>query len=233
MEQEHIMRFLVRNYLEDEYKDRNVKLYGEIINDIDVFKDNIEYSKKLQAMIGGKERRPTVDSFLQFLRESDCYIETIDVKYAKELLFKDFLALITKIEYPKNTSVQLLYVSSDIAFYKTRQLTFYIKYFNQFKDRILGLSKSDMYNVFNNLVNDNCLKSQMTTVNDALEYVLMKLDVGKLDTSYKNNISEELFKMVVNNFSNTSLKELTLNELANVKLDRKKILEEFGMYSKD
>ena len=95
-----------------------------------------------------------------------------------------------------------------MAFYKTRQLTSYIEYFNQFKDRILGLSKSDMYNVFNNLVNDNCLKSQMTTVNDALEYVLTKLDVGKLDANYKNNISEELFKMVVNNFSNTSLREL-------------------------
>ena len=205
-EQAFVTQFLVRNFLENEYKDRNVKLYGEIINDIDVFKDNIEYSKKLQEMIGGKERRQTVDSFLQFLRESDCYIETIDVKYAKELLFKEFINLKKKIEYTKNTSVQLLYVSSDMAFYKTPQLTSYIECFNQFKERILGLSESDMYNVFNNLVNDNCLKSQMTTINDALEYVLTKLDVGKLDTSYKNNISEELFKMVVNFLKRTDIK---------------------------
>lgn len=228
-EQAFFTQILVRNYLENEYKDANVELYGELINDIDVFELSIENRNKLRTYVSEKVTdAKTVSSFLCLLDTTEYYIETVDVKYSKDLMFKDLLNLITKIEYPKNTSVQLLYVSSDIAFYKTHQFDSYIERFKDYKKRILELDNDDSYVFFNTIVNDSTLTN--LTINEALNVVLFKIANNKAKANYKRNITDKEHKIALNNFSKVSLRELTLDELTNVEMTKDKMLEEYGVY---
>ena len=64
----YLIQFLVRNYLENENKEASVHLYGELINDIDIFTVNLERNEKMYAKF--KSMKPTyqppltIDAFL-------------------------------------------------------------------------------------------------------------------------------------------------------------------------
>ena len=69
-----------------------------------------------------------------------------------------------KVKYPTNTSVQIIYVSSDIGNYKQPIMNENITTFNNYKEQFLGLTYDKQYMIVNNLLNDNRTFSKMSFI---------------------------------------------------------------------
>lgn len=216
-----IVQMLVRNYLENENKETNIHLYGELINDIDAFNSELENIRNLNIKFKSKNPKyvspKSIKAFLE-LRDIDNdklenkYVSTTDVKYSLELKFKDVLPVLMKVKYPINTSVHIIYVSSDTGNYKQPIMTENITIFNESKQQFMELSYDKQYNIINNLINDTKTFNKMSFIEAIMTSINMML-TNSLKQNYKHNISYEEADTFINNLSNCQIRELTLEQL--------------------
>ena len=233
----YLTQVLVRNYLLTENKDFNINMYGELINDIDSFTTKLEkieeLNKKFKSKSPVNEYPKTIDAFLSITDENEeCienkYIHSYDVKYKDELLFEDLLKLLTKMIYPKNTFVQLIYISSDISKYDMPSLSSLVASFNKYKELLLSLDEKSLYSVINNLINDSSYKK--LPLIDALMKVFGRLKLNKLTINYKNNITDEFIYIFINNLKKFTIRELLLKDIINTPIKPETLKEEYGIY---
>ena len=234
-----IIQMLVRNYLENENVGSNIHIYSELINDVDVFNTELENIEMLNVKFKAKNPQyvdpKSIKAFLE-LRDFDDeklenkYISSIDVKYCYELMFKDVLPILMKVKYPTNTSVQIIYVSSDIGNYKQPIMNENIKTFNNYKEQFLGLTYDKQYMIVNNLLNDNRTFSKMSFIEAIMTGVNMLYN-NSLKQNYKNNISDEDVDVFINNLSKCSIREFTLEQLVKQRMEPELMFKrELGIY---
>ena len=113
-----LVQLLVQNYLENENKDEVVFMYGELINDIDVFLKRLESEEVIRNKFKStnpQNTEPQLDVFIDLI-SSESYIYSYEVKYAtKEYMynFEHIYQLISRMKYPKHTNLQLILVPSE------------------------------------------------------------------------------------------------------------------------
>lgn len=233
----YLTQVLVRNYLITENKDFNINMYGELINDIDSFTTKLEKIEELNRKFKSKspinEYPKTIDAFLSITDENeecieDKYIHSYDVKYKDELLFEDLLKLLTKMIYPKNTFVQLIYISSDISKYDISSLSSLVTSFDKYKEQLLSLDEKSLYSVINNLINDSSYKK--LPLIDALMKVFSRLKLNKLTVDYKNNVTNEFIYLFINNLKKFTIRELLLKDIIYTPIKPETLKEEYGIY---
>ena len=242
-----LTQVLVRNYLLTENKDSNINIYGELINDIDSFTTKLEKIEELNKKFISKspcnEYPKTIDVFLSIIDENeecieDNYTNSYDVKYTDEVwlseprtsfLFEDLLKLLTKMIYPKNTFIQLIYVSSDISKYDKLSMSSLVDSFNKYKNDMLTLDEKNLYLVINNLINDSSYRK--LSVNDAFMKLFNKLKSNKLTIDYKNNVTDEFMNIFMNNFRKCTIRELLLKDLINTPMKQETLKEEYGIFN--
>ena len=229
----YAVQILTRNYLETKNEGVNIHLYGELINDIDAFTSEIESIQDMNVKF--KSRNPqfvsprTIKAFLE-LRDIDDesieskYVSTVDVKYSRELLFKDILSLLTKTKYPENTSVQIIYVSSDTSNYKQLTMTENIECFNRYKNEFFKLNIEEQEIIVNALLNDSKSYHKLSPA-EALMYVINRYKSGKLKIE-----RDERFDTFINNFQKLSIIELTLYELIKTPMTERSWRRELGIF---
>ena len=150
------------------------------------------------------------------------------MEYKDELLFEDLLKLLTKMIYPKNTFVQLIYISSDISKYDMPSLSSLVASFNKYKELLLSLDEKSLYSVINNLINDSSYKK--LPLIDALMKVFGRLKLNKLTINYKNNITDEFIYIFINNLKKFTIRELLLKDIINTPIKPETLKEEYGIY---
>ena len=233
----YLTQVLVRNYLLTENKDFNINIYGELINDIDSFTTKLEkieeLNKKFKSKSPVNEYPKTIDAFLSITDENeecieDKYIHSYDVKYKDELLFEDLLKLLTKMIYPKNTFVQLIYISSNISKYDMSSLSSLVTSFDKYKEQLLSLDEKSLYSVVNNLINDSSYKK--LPLIDALMKVFSRLKLNKLTVDYKNNVTNEFIYIFINNLKKFTIHKLLLKDIINTPIKPETLKEEYGIY---
>lgn len=231
-QQAFLTQILVKSFLENENKESSICIYGELINDIDVFnreitfvKDN--YNRLARGDIEKSPERPTIEAFIQSIADDD-HCQSIDVKFAKTMMFKDLFNLVSKVEYPKNISIQLIYVSSDTSLYNQHQFKSIIDEFNETKQKFLEESELKQFYMVNAFKNDN--KLQKYQINETFRSVSDRYDKGKLPKSYQNDVNDGFVRMFIENLKRVSIRELTLDELADNPPTKEQLLENFGVY---
>ena len=124
-------------------------MYGEIVNDIDVFENSMNSIKTFEKNFN-EHSRPTIETFLNMI-DYDSYLKTYDVKFAKTIMFKDFFNLLSKMKYPESVQIKLVYISSDESTYKKHVMTDYIREFEEFRKRFFEMNYEDKYLIVNNM----------------------------------------------------------------------------------
>ena len=187
---------MVQNYLGHQYNSSNVFIYPELINCIDVFKREVEHVASPHILLE---------------QLGNDYVSTYDIKYGDvEYLTKTqhLIQLITKIQYPIDTKLILLFVPSN----GSADLKNVIEAFNKLRQQILSLDEQKRYMVFNALCNErerNCsnIINTLTTILINLENNELKHDFGE------KNLTVDDAKSIEENFKKVEIKTLTLNEL--------------------
>lgn len=203
------IQFLVLNYIKEEYNTRNVFVYPELIEDLDVMASDIRTHERLYER--SKKRKLTIRAFLQEIPDED-YLESYEVKHGESFHiteFKNLKQLLTKIRFPINTRLVLALVPSGWNFNK--DLIINTDMFNNLKEQILSLEYEDKKKVFNSIINDTSLGEMSIT--DALSCLLDDLENENLKDYGNKNISDEIAEILINNFERLDVKVLVLEEL--------------------
>lgn len=205
-----IAQVLTLNYLRDKYKNKNlhVHVYTEVINDIDVFDKEIDI-KTLSAT------KPTIETFLGVLSEESInLLESYEVKFVKELCFKNLVQIITKSTYQPNTELKLMFIPN----WKTigNELNDIINTFNTYKSIIVNLHDENKYKVFNYLINETINYNK--PINNVINNTLKQLLNDTIRTNFKHNLTVDQYKIILNNFNNFTIEILTKQELSNISL---------------
>lgn len=130
--------------------------------------------------------------------------------------------------YPKNTFVQLIYISSDISKYDMPSLSSLVTSFDKYKEQLLSLDEKSLYIVINNLINDSSYKK--LPLIDALIKVFSRLKLNKLTVDYKNNVTNEFIYIFINNLKKFTIRELLLKDIINTPIKPETLKEEYGIY---
>ena len=203
------IQFLVLNYIKDEYNTRNVFIYPELIEDLDIMASDIKTHERLYEK--SKKRKLTIRTFLQEIPDED-YLESYEVKHGEPFhiaKFKNMKQLLTKIRFPINTRLVLALVPSGWNFNK--DLIINVDMFDSLKEQILSLEYDDKKKVFNGMINNTSLGEMCIT--DALSCLLDDLDDENLKDYGSRNITDEITEMLISNFERLDVKVLTLEEL--------------------
>lgn len=218
-----LTQILVRNYLKRENKDATIHLYSELVNDIDSFTEdlrNMEMLKNKFKTLSTKTEPKTIDAFLTIIDE-DSYTNSYDVKFKDELRFEDLLSITTKCEYPPNTQIQLIFVSSINRNKLTMTST--IEQFEKNKTELFNLSKEEQYLVVEDFMLNT--KNRKLPLNDVFMIALDKVRKGKI--VFKNKLTDEVFNIFSNNLRKCSIRELLLDELINTPISVETVREEY------
>jgi len=203
------IQFLVLNYIKEEYNTRNVFVYPEMIEDLDVLMNDIKTHERLYER--SKKRKLTIRTFLQEIPDED-YLESYEVKHGEPLYivkFKNLKQLLTKIRFPANTRLVLALVPNGWNFNK--DLILNVDMFNSLKEQILSLEYENKKKVFNSIINNTSLGEMRIT--DALSCLLDDLENENLKDYGSKNISDETTEMLIGNFEQLDVKVLVLEEL--------------------
>lgn len=233
-EQAFLVQVLVKNYLENLHKDSNVVMYGEIVNDIDVFEksmNNIKTFEKLFEKIFKEHSRPTIETFLNMI-DYGSYLETYDVKFAKTIMFKDFFGLLSKMKYPESVQIKLVYISyvyifPDESTYKKHVMTDYIREFEEFRKRFFEMNHEDKYLIVNNM--KYLTQCRNYDINESFRLLFAKFDNKTLRIVFKENITDDFLSIFTENFKRFSIEELTLFKITSIPISQNKLLEELGV----
>lgn len=205
------VQLLVQNYLYDKYdkNETHVYLYDEIINDIDIFNKPLDINNK----------NIIIDAFLAYLDNNDIdYNETIDVKFANDLLLKNIKQIIKKCIYPNNTKIKLIFVPSIKCEYKT-ELNNMITTFNKIKFIIFNrLTNEQRKRLVNNIL--NITNYDNYNINDGLYVFINKLLTHKDTETFKHNATDEDINTFINNLNNFSIEIIEKEELLSVPIHK-------------
>lgn len=209
------IQFLVLNYIKEEYNTRNVYIYPELIEDLDVLANDIKTHEQLYER--SKSRKLTIRTLLKEIPDEE-YLESYEVKQSSAAdkisvkhgePFKNLKQILTKIKFPMSTRLVLALVPSGWNFNK--ELIMNSDMFNSLKHQILSLDYEDKKKVFNSIINDTSLGEMSIT--DALSSLLDDLEYESLKSYGKMNISDETTEMLISNFERLDVKVLMLKEL--------------------
>ena len=211
-----MVQFLVQNYIVKTYDNEDVHIYSELVNDIDVFRKNIDtviFNDKLRKRFGVDTAQSSLQVFINNLSED--YVESYEVKTSKDeyiYKFHNVLKLIDDVKYPNNVKLILAVVPTGFGL-DVEPYTCEVELFERFKHIILNdITKHQQMRVFNAFIHDNTLKSMRITT--ALEVILDKLKHDKIP-DYEA-LSDEHFETLLNNFSLISIRVLTFEELTQI-----------------
>lgn len=208
-----LVQLLVQNYIENEHKENEYYTYSEIINDIDVFSTKLETIPEIQLKL--KSKKPSthppiyINLFFDII-PSDSYKYAIEVKHASFsilLRFGNLMQLIDKVKYPESTKLELILVPLD-----NEESTYGCETYDDYKQRILELSDDKQYKVFNNFKNNTGRYGYVIT--DMLLWCLIK--INELPDYGENNITQDEFIKLKTNFSKSSIRIISLNELLKI-----------------
>ena len=229
-EQTFLVQVLAKNYLESLHKDSNVVMYGEIVNDIDVFENSMNNIKTFEKLFK-EHSRPTIETFLNII-DYDSYLETYDVKFAKTIMFKDFFNLLSKMKYPESAQIKLIYVSyvyifPDESTYKKHVMSDYIREFEEFRKRFFEMNHEDKYLIVNNM--ESLTQCRNYDINESFRLLFAKFDNKTIRVEFKENITDDFLSTFIENFKRFSIEELTLFEITSIPISQNKLLEELGV----
>lgn len=176
-----LLQVLVQNYIEHKYKTKNVFVYSEAINDIDVFTKDLH---SIGIIKDGLRANISIKTFIDILPDN-CYTSSYEVKTGKlsyVLQFKNLLQLITKVKYQPNTKLQLILIPSRCCI-DMDELKEKYKLFDKLKNDILNKPIDVQRKIFNTFINKTFLFN--TNILDAIIHVLGMEANGKLKTTYE------------------------------------------------
>lgn len=214
-----IIQLLVQNYLEQKYKTKNVYVYSEAINDIDIFTKDIDEEFKTNLKI---------KTFIDILPDNS-YSSSFEVKTGKIsyiLQFKNLLQLITKSKYQDNTKLQLIVVpsrcSSDMNELKEKY-----KIFNDLKEQILNKPIEEQKKIFNTFINKTFLFDN--SILEAIIHVLGMNKNNKLKETYETFRSLTKRRDRINKHINEILKVIdNLDDIKDLIKYKKKVNKEIS-----
>lgn len=195
---------MVQNYLEHQYNTESVRIYPELINDLDVLKRDL---KECESFSNIMNLRVLLDQI------SDDYIETYEVKCCEVPYLtktQNLVQLLTKIHYPTNTKLILLLVPS--RHNASLKGILNNDSFDKERKKILSLDEQKQYKIFNALCNDQEYKD--SDVISALMSMMIRLEKNRLKYDFGDrNLSNEEFEMIRDNFKKVEIQAYTLEEL--------------------
>ena len=203
------IQFLVLNYIKEEYNTKNVYIYPELIEDLDVLANDIKTHEQLYEK--NKSRKLTIRTLLKEIPDEE-YLESYEVKHGESFhitKFKNLKQILTKIKFPISTRLVLVLVPSGWNFNK--ELLIDIERFNDLKNEILSLDYDNKKKVFNSIINNTSLGEMSIT--DALSSLLEDLDDECLKDYGNKNISNDDNETLISNFERLDVKVLTLEDL--------------------
>ena len=159
------------------------------------------------------------------------YLESIDVKYSKQLSFGNLKQILLKCVYPCDTKLKLILVPSINYKHVDDTLTNYINSFIELQQGILVLNNDIKFKLYNNFINVS--NYDYIDINTALETFLDKLINSKLKTDYKNNITMDDYNTFDTNFKNLSIEYITINDLLSKPIHKYVFGEALGYYIND
>lgn len=223
-----LVQLLVQNYLEQEFDTKSVFVYDEIINDVDVFDKDLTQIEQLVTEIRSRKRltnKLTIHAFLGVV--PDAYLYSYEVKSGVNdyiFLFNHLMQLISKCKYPDKTKLELITVPDGFNSCFDEEKAD-LEQFEDLKQQIFSdkFNENDRYLLFNAFANDNTLKR--TRITSALIIAMSKCENNKLTSGmYKNNITNEEYEMLKNNFKKVSIRVLTYEELVSKELQKELII---------
>lgn len=125
-----LIQTIVLRYFEQQYEGKEINIYGEIVNDIDIFTKQLPYLKG------------EICTFLTDLKNSDIdYIESIEVKHEtpKNFRLKDITQILSKCAYSDITRLKLVIVPTHYEIEEVEDL----KQCQQLKEQILKNIKNE------------------------------------------------------------------------------------------
>lgn len=211
-----LIQILVRNYLEKEFEMKSsFYLYEEILNDTDVFTQNLRNIKELKRKFSSSRpaiEPPHIEAFFDLIEEGS-YLYSYDVKYSiKQYMyqFQHIYQIISRARYPDNTELQIIVVPSENVEDDATQNN--ITVFEDYKHKILELSEEDKYKIFNSFAHDKSLEKD--DASDVFLRFYIKAQRGTLKPTYgTSDISAEDAKILENNLSKLTIRVITLSEL--------------------
>lgn len=213
----YFIQVLVQNYLEHELAEKGTYyLYGELINDIDVFSKNIMQYAKIRQKLSSQRpsaEAPHIEAFLDLV-EGSSYLYSYDVKYAAKKYmyqFQHIYQIISRIKYPSNTTLQIIVVPSERDLDESVEHN--ISTFEEYKQKILSLAPPDKKLIFNTFANDKSFSKD--DASDVLMRYYQKALRKTLKTTFgaENDICDDDAKMLEYNFSKLTIRILRVNEL--------------------
>ena len=227
-----LIQILVQNYLEHQYNSENVFMYPEIINDIDVFNENLE--DRGVVINGVIDSSIEVCAFLKDYISADSYLSSYEVKSGENRYiskFKNLKQILTKIRYqPKTELVLVLVPNIDENF---SELSKNVKIFNGIKSKISSMNENNKYKLFNEIVlNEEFNESSITS---ALTIMINLVKNGKSIAENKNRkndcITNEQFNTLYDQFNRLKIEILTIDDLARYDINKEfifRIIELLG-----
>ena len=230
-----LVQLLVQNYLENENKGDAVFMYGELINDIDVFLKRLESEEVIRNKFKStcpQNTEPQLDVFIDLI-SPESYIYSYEVKYAtKEYMynFEHIYQLISRMKYPKNTNLQLILVPSETIELCDDSIQINVNAFYKAKEKFMSLPKDKQFTIINYFYkNRNNLKKQNVSISTALNKSIYSVLKGSI-TTYSDLITDEYFDMIVSNLSKVSIRILTIKELLKYPIQQDIIIKELGIF---
>ena len=218
----NIIQMLVQNYLEYENKEKDVYIYPELINDIDVFNKRIH--DKVFSKYPMREEPKSVQAFLNIIKDEECdYVNTYEVKYESDayiFIVKNIMQIVEcPFRYPDNTIVELILIPSDKeAIDKEDPLYKRISEFNKIKEMYSEMNEDYQF-IFMNVLKNN-KGSLKEDINVYLESLINKISKGKVIPNYKNEISKDEFAIMSNNFTKIQIRLLSINDLISIPITK-------------
>ena len=205
---------MVQNYLEHQYNTESVKIYPELINDLDILKRDIKECEEFDNLMNLRVLLDQIsDDYIESYEVSkspaQAQIKCCEVPYLTKT--QNLIQLITKIHYPTNTKLILLLVPSRHNVSLKNIIN--NDSFDKLRQKILSLDEQKQYKIFNALCNDQEYKD--SDIINTLASIMIRLEKNKLkyDFGDEKNLTNEEFKMVEDNFKKVDIKAYTLEEL--------------------
>lgn len=215
-----IIQLLVHKYYEQQ-NNKMVLMYGELINDIDVF------SKEITNLFTDENKydsKPVIGVFLEDLKTQGCdYVETLEIKNETIENFKidHVQRLISKCPYLENTKIKLVIVPTDYNFDGIEKL----KRCQELKNKVLSKIKTD--NDKKHLIDYIMKTNNKKSIFEVLSDLNRNFDKIKLKTVNIDN-----FETMFNNFIKIDFVVLEFEELEKtVKLDEKFLFDYYRTLS--